>query len=126
MALAGAAVAQCDHVLPPLDVLAAGELQHQHLVQRRDRCEVEAVQALDRREAGLADAPLDQPSLAIEQLELGQAEQVGRMVGAFRSTLPRQLIVLAQEGRQLERLEVVRQQHLRQVAHVPIPRSRVM
>jgi hypothetical protein len=34
--------------------------------------------------------------------------------------------VLAQEGRQLQRLEVVRQQHLRHLAHGPVPPSRAM
>ncbi len=112
-----------DHVLPPLDVLAAGELQHQHLVQRRDRGEVEAVQALHRREAGLADAPLDHPPLAIQQLELGEAQQVGGVVDALGRALPGQLVVLAQEGRQLQRLEVMRQQDLRRVAHAAPPSS---
>jgi hypothetical protein len=107
--LAGAAVAERDHVLPLLHVAAAGELQDQHLVQGRDRGEVEAVQALDRREVGLADTPLDHPPLAVEQLELGQAQQVGDVVHAFRRALPGQLVMLAQEGRQLERLEVMRE-----------------
>jgi hypothetical protein len=39
--LAGAAVAESDHVLPPLEVLAARQLQHPQLVQRRDRGDVE-------------------------------------------------------------------------------------
>ena len=126
MGLAGAAWPERDHVLPLLDVGAAGELQHQHLVQGRDGGEVEAVQALDRREAGLADAPLDHPPLAIQQLELGQAQQVGGVVDTLRRALPGELVVLAQEGRQLERLEVVRQQELRRVAHAAAPPSRAM
>ena len=89
------------------------------------RGEVEAVQALDRREAGLADAPLDHAPLAIEQLELGQAQQVGRMVDTLGRTLPSQLVMLAQEGRQLECLEVMRQQDLGHVAHAALP-SRAM
>ena len=32
------------------DVLAAGEIQHQHLVERRDRLEVEALELFDDRE----------------------------------------------------------------------------
>ena len=70
-----------------------------------------------------ADAPLDHPPLALEQLELGQAQQVGGMVDTLRRALPGQLVVLAQEGRQLERLEVVRQQELGRVAHAAAPRE---
>jgi hypothetical protein len=125
MGLARPAVAEGDHVLPPLDILPAGELQHQQLVQRRDRGEVEAVQALDRREARLADAPLDQPPLAIQQLELGKAKQVARVVHPLRRALPGQLVVLAQEGRQLERLEVMGEQELGHAAHAAVPPSRL-
>ena len=86
---------------------------------------VEAVQALDCREARLADAPLDHPSLAIQQLQLGEAQQIGAMVDALGRTLSSQLVVLAQEGRQLERLEVMRQQELGHIAHAALP-SRAM
>ena len=46
------------------------------------------------------------------------------MVDAFGGALPGQLVVLAQEGRQLQRLEVVREQNLRRVAHGAAPASR--
>jgi hypothetical protein len=126
MGLAGTAWSEGDHVLPLLEVGAAGELQDQHLVQGRDGGEVEAVQAFDRREVGLADAPLDHPPLAFQELELGKAQQVGGMVGTLRRALPGELVVLAQEGRQLERLEVVRQQKLGRVAHAAALPSRAM
>jgi hypothetical protein len=125
MGLAGAAWPERDHVLPLLDVSAAGELQHQHLVQGRDGGEVEAVQALYGREARLADAPLDHPPLAIQELQLGETKQVAGVGHAFRRALPGQLVVLAQEGRQLECLEVVREQDLRRLAHAARP-SRAM
>jgi hypothetical protein len=124
MGLAGAAWPERDHVLPLLEVGAAGELQDQHLVQGRDSGEVEAVQALHRWEAGLADAPLDHPPLALQELKLGQAQQVGGVVDTLRRTLPGELVVLAQEGRQLERLEMVRQQELGWVAHAAALPSR--
>ena len=47
--LAGAAVAERDEVLAALDVLAAGQLQDQRLVERGDDLEVEAIEALDPR-----------------------------------------------------------------------------
>ena len=48
------------------------------------------------------------------------------MVDAFGGALPGDLVVLAQEGRQLQRLEVVRQQDLRRVAHDAAPASSSM
>src|SRR5580658_11123853 len=71
-----AAVADRDHVLPANDALAASELQHQCLVERRDRREVEAVETLHRWEARLLDAALDHPSFPLDQFEFGQAQQV--------------------------------------------------
>ena len=49
-----------------------------------------------------------------------------RVIDAFRGALPGDLVVLAQEGRQLQRLEVVGEQHLRCVGHAPSPDSRLM
>ena len=57
--------------------------------------------------------------LAIDQLLLGQAQQEA-------SALASDLVVLAQEGRQLQRFEVVGEQDLRRVAHEPAPASRAM
>ena len=48
------------------------------------------------------------------------------VIDAFRGALPGDLVVLAQEGRQLQRLEVVGEQHLRCVGHAPSPDSRLM
>ena len=45
------------------------------------------------------------------------------MIHALRGALPGELVVLAQEGGQLERLEVMRQQNLRHVAHAAAPPS---
>jgi hypothetical protein len=68
MRLAGAAVADRDHVLSASEVLAAGQLQHQHLIiiQRGDRREVETVQALHCREPRLLDAALDHPPFSVD------------------------------------------------------------
>ena len=59
-------------------------------------------------------------------LELGESQQVADVIDAFRGALPGDLVVLAQEGRQLQRLEVVGEQHLRCVGHAPSPDSRLM
>ena len=45
------------------------------------------------------------------------------MIHALGGALPGELVVLAQEGRQLQRLEVMRQQELGRVAHAAAPPS---
>ena len=126
VALAGAGVADRDDVLAPLDVLRARQLHHQRLVQGRQRREVEAVEALHGRELGRLDAALDHAPLAIDQLQLGQPQQIARIVDALGGALACDLVVLAQERRQLERLEVVRQENLRCVGHDAAPMHRSM
>jgi len=66
----GAAVAEHDDVVAGDNKLAARQLQDQRLIEGRHRREVEGVQALHRREAGLADAPLNQAALAVDQFKL--------------------------------------------------------
>ena len=126
MGLAGTAVADRDHVVAASDVLAASELQDQCLIERRDRREVETVQALHCREPCFLDAALDHPPFPVDQLELGQAQQITRVVDALSGALLGELVVFAQEGWQLERLEVMGEQKLGRVAHgeAPVRRSR--
>jgi hypothetical protein len=71
MRLPRAAGAESDHVLATLDPFAAGQFQHLHLVELRDRLEVEAVEALGDRELRGLDAALDHPPLAVDQLLTG-------------------------------------------------------
>jgi len=97
--LAGTAVADGDHVLPPQHILGAGQFQHQHLVQRRQCQEVEAVETFDCRELCLLDAPLDHPPFPLDQLQLGQPQQIADMINAVGGALPGQLVILAQERR---------------------------
>jgi hypothetical protein len=111
MGLAGPAVAEGDDVLAASDVLAAGEFQRQHFVEAGDGGEVECLEALDRREPGLADAPLDDAALAVEKLKFDEAEQVTDMVDAIAGGLARDLLMFAQDGRQLQLLEMMGQQH---------------
>ena len=82
MRFAGAAVTKGDDVLATVDVLTAGELDHQGLVERRDGLEVEGVQALDHREPGRPDAAFDHATLAFDQLELGQSQQIAHVIDA--------------------------------------------
>ncbi len=67
MGLAGSAVAERDDILTTLDVFASRQLQNQHLVERCDGLEVEAVEAFDGGEPGLSDPPLDHAALTVDQ-----------------------------------------------------------
>src|SRR5215207_10217602 len=117
MGLARPAVAQRNHVLPPRDIAAARQLQNQQLVQGRDRSKVKAVQALHSWKARLTKAPLNQPPLAIQQLKFAQAKQIAGVDDPLGRALPSQLVVLAQEGGQLQRLEMMGQEYLGNLAH---------
>jgi hypothetical protein len=124
VAPAGAAVADRDHVLAASNVPAAGQLQHQCLVERGDRREVETVQAFHCREPCLLDAASARPPFPVDQFELGQAQQIAGMIDPLGGALPGELVVFTQERRQLERLEMMRKQQLRRLAHGAAPLSR--
>jgi hypothetical protein len=112
MRLAGAARAESDDVLAPLDPFAAGQLEHLHLVQRRDRLEVEAVEAFYRREFRRLDPALDHPPLAVDQLQLHQPGEEPHVVEPLGGAVAGQLVVFPQERRQLQRLEMMGEQDL--------------
>ena len=90
----------------------AGQLQHQRFVEAEDGLEVEAVEAFDGGKARRPDAPLDHAALAVDQLQLGQAQEVARVAHVLRGTETGNLLMLAQEGRQLELLEMMGEQDL--------------
>ena len=92
----------------------------------RDRLEVEAVEAFDRREPRRLDPALDHPSLAVDELQLDQAGEKADVVEAFGRALAGQLLVFPQEGRQLQRLEVMGEQDLGGVRHAAFPDTRHM
>jgi hypothetical protein len=48
------------------------------------------------------------------------------MVETFGSALPSKLLILAQERRQLERLQVMTEQKLRRIGHDDAPVSKLM
>ncbi len=116
MALAGAGVADRDDVLAALDVLRARQLHHQRLVQVRERREVEAVDALHGWELRGFDAAIDHASLTLDDLGLDEPQQIAGIVDAFGGALVGDLVVLAQDRRQLQRFEVMGQQDPRDVA----------
>ncbi|OQC04779.1 MAG: hypothetical protein BWX79_02426 [Alphaproteobacteria bacterium ADurb.Bin100] len=111
MRLAGATVADQQHILPLIHVLPPQQLPHQFLVQRRLGFEVKGIQRLEHREARGLDAPLGRPPFASGRLHFGQAQQVRLVIISLLLAHCRQLLVLAQEAGQLQLLEVVLQQH---------------
>jgi hypothetical protein len=116
---------QSDDVLSAVDELAARQLHGQRLVERRDHHEVEAVEALGRRELRGLDAALDHPAFPLDQLEFAEPEQVLDMILALGGALPGQLGILALERRQLELPEMVLEEHLGRIVHAAVPDIRL-
>jgi hypothetical protein len=79
MGLARAAGPKRDDVLAPLDPFAAGQFQHLHLVELRDRLEVEAVEALGDRELCRLDAALDLAPIAVDHLAVDFHSELSRV-----------------------------------------------
>ena len=105
--VAGAGRAEGNDILAPFDPFAPGQFQHLHLVELGDDREVEAVQAFDGRELRSLDAALDHSPFPVDQFEFDKPCQVSDMVQPFRRALAGQLLMFAQECRQLQRLEVM-------------------
>ena len=78
---------------------------------------VETIQALHSREPRLPDPTLDHAPFAVDQLQFGQAQQKADVIEALGGALPSELVVFAQERRQLERLQVMREQKLGRIGH---------
>jgi hypothetical protein len=113
MGLAGSAGAEGDDVLAVGDELSAGEFEHERLVQGREGVEVEAFEALHGRELRSLDAAVDHPRLTVEQFELDQPGEVADMIHALCGALAGELLMLAQDGGQLQLLQMVAQEDLR-------------
>ena len=91
-----------------------------------NRCEVEAVEALDRREPRFLDPTLHHASLSIDQLQFDEAQEKADMVETLGRALPSKLLILAQKRRQLERLQVMSKQKLGRIGHDDAPVSKLM
>ena len=76
-------------------------------------------------ERGL-DAALDHAAFAVDQFQLDEAREEPDMVQTLGGTLAGLLVVFAQEGRQLQGLEVMGEQDLRGLGHAASSDSRVM
>lgn len=84
VSLADAGGPEQDYVLPTVDVLRAGQLHDQHLVQARNGLEIEALQLLHGGEAGPLYAPLHQPTLTVDQLKLRELGEIADVVDAVQ------------------------------------------
>jgi hypothetical protein len=62
-------------------------------------------------EARRLDSAFGRSFLAFEQFKLGEAKQVGQMVGVVKSGLGGHLLALRRHRRKTESLEVVMQEH---------------
>jgi hypothetical protein len=68
----------------------------------------------------------ENPALAVDQFQFGEADEIAHMVGALGGALAGQLVVLAQKGRQPQGLEVMGQQQLRRIGHDAPPPNRLI
>ena len=72
------------------------------------------------------DPTLHHASLSIDQLQFDEAQEKADMVETLGSALPSKLLILAQERRQLERLQVMTEQKLGRIGHDDAPVSKPM
>ena len=79
---------------------------------------------LHGREPRLFDPTLHHAPFALDQLQFGQAQQKADVIEALDCALPGELVVFAQERRQLERLQVMSEQKLGCIGHDAAPVSR--
>ena len=108
---AGAGVADQQDVLLLVDVLAARELGDEHLVDRGPGGEVEGLERLDGREPSDLEPALGRSLLTFEQLELGELQQVGEVIGVVGGGLGGHLLALGADRREPQGLQVVVQEH---------------
>jgi hypothetical protein len=108
MRLPGPGVPDEEHVLPAVDELPPG---HEHLVHRGTGGEVEGLQGLERGEPGGLEPAFCGSALALQQLQLGDLQQVGEVIDVVGRGPPRHLLALGPDGGEPERLQVMVQQH---------------
>ena len=72
------------------------------------------------------DPTLRRASFSIDQLQFDEAQGKAGMVETLGSALPSKLLILAQERRQLERLQVMTEQKLGRIGHNDAPVSKLM
>src|SRR6202035_799844 len=114
MCLSRAGITQSNNIVACDEIFAAREFENKRLVERRNGGEVERVETLHRGKAGGADAALDHAPFAIDEFELGETQKEADMIKTFARGLRGDFFIFAQEGRQLELTQMMREQTLRQ------------
>ena len=133
MRLAGATVAEGDDVVVGDDIFAAREFENEWFVERRNSGEVECVETLHRWKTGSADSALDHAPFTIDEFKLGKAQEEADMIETLAGGFGGELFILAQEGRQFELSQVMREQNLRRrrasgrsrCRHAALPETRI-
>src|SRR5262249_23734932 len=100
-----------ENVLPASDIVASDQVQDQWLVDAWTGGEVELVQQLGGGEASGLEPSLGWLLLALDPLQLPQLPQARQVIDVLGRTACRHLVALAQDGRQLQCLEVMLQKH---------------
>ena len=113
MGFTGAGGTQRDAVVALLDPFAARQFKNQRFIERRLGGEVEGVEALGLGKPRRSDPALDVAPLAVDALQFAQTQQIAWIVGAILCRFHRHLLILARERWQLQRLEMIAEQHLR-------------
>jgi hypothetical protein len=108
--LPGPRATQQNYRLAAVDIFAPRQLHDQRPVQRRLGREVELVQRLQLREPRRLEPPLTGPPLPVCQLALAQPQQEAEVVDVLTRTLPRQLLALRLDRRQVQGRQVVLEQ----------------
>ncbi len=116
----------CDDVLVAGDVITARQLHHQHLVQRGHGLEVEAVETFDGRELCSLDPPFHHAAFPVDEFQFGKPQKVTGMINAFCRALFGDFVILAQESRQTQGLQMMGQQQLRRTSHPRPPDNSAM
>ena len=109
MRLSRAAVAQSNDVVAGDDIFATSEFEDERFVERGDGGKVECVEALHRRKTSGADAALDHAPFAIDEFEFDEPQQEADMVETFARRLGGDLLIFAQDDRQFELSQMMRQ-----------------
>ena len=106
----------------------------ERLVERWNGGEVERVETLHRRKTRGADAALDHAPFAIDEFEFGEAQKEADMIETLAGGLCGDLFIFAQEGRQFELTQMMREQNLRRrraggrsrCRHAALPETRTI
>lgn len=97
MSFAGAGGAERNTIAALLDPITARQFQNQRFVERWLGGEVERVQAFGLGKACQTNAAFNIAPFPVDALQLAQAQEIARVIGAILRGLHRRLLILACE-----------------------------